>query len=34
MAPYQTNKEKLSGTNYAEVRNQALFIFNKIKKKD
>ena len=29
---YQTNKQKLSGTNYMEARKQALAVFNKIKK--
>ncbi len=33
MIPYQTNKEKLHGTRYAELINQALFIFNQIKKR-
>ena len=33
MIPYQTNKEKLPGTNYAEVRKQAVFLFNQIKKR-
>ena len=30
---YKTKINKLSGTRYAEVRNQALTIFNKIKKR-
>jgi len=30
---YQSNKNKLLGTRYVGVRNQALFIFNKIKKR-
>ena len=33
MIPYQTKIKKLPGTSYAEVRKQALAIFNEIKKK-
>ena len=33
MIPYQSDKIKLAGTNYFEIRKQALFIFNQIKKK-
>lgn len=33
MIPYQTNKDKLKGNNYSQVRNQALIIFNQIKKR-
>ena len=29
---YQTKIKKLSGTSYSEVRKEALFLFNKIKK--
>lgn len=29
---YQTNKQKLSGTNYTETRKQALIVFNEIKR--
>ncbi len=30
---YQSGKNKLSGTRYAEIRNQALSIFSRIKKR-
>ena len=33
MIPYQTNKNKLSGARYTEVRNQALPLFNQIKRR-
>ena len=33
MSPYQTKIKKLSGTSYSEVRNEALVLFNKIKKR-
>ena len=33
MIPYQTNKNKLPGTRYGEVRKQALSIFGQIKKR-
>ncbi len=33
MIPYQTNKNKLKGTNYSQVRKQSLIIFNQIKKR-
>ncbi len=33
MIPYQTSKDKLKGTNYSQVRKQALTIFNQIKKR-
>ena len=33
MIPYQTKIQKLSGTSYAEVRKEALVLFNKIKAK-
>ncbi|MBU1136940.1 hypothetical protein KKD72_01040 [Patescibacteria group bacterium] len=33
MIPYQTNKNKLPGTNYSEVRKQAIFVFNQVKKR-
>ena len=33
MIPYQTKIAKLSGTNYAEVRQEAVILFNKIKAK-
>ena len=33
MISYQTNKKKLPGTNYAEVRKNAVIVFNQIKKR-
>jgi hypothetical protein len=33
MIPYQAKIKKLPGSNYAEVRKQALILFNQIKKK-
>ncbi len=33
MIPYQTNKKKIPGTSYKEVRKNALVIFNRIKKR-
>ncbi len=33
MIPYRTDKNKLTGTSYIEIRKQALFIFNQIKKR-
>ena len=33
MIPYQTKTQKLSGTSYAEVKKEALVLFNKIKAK-
>ena len=33
MNPYQTNVKKLPGTNYSEVRKQAIIVFKKIKGK-
>jgi len=32
MIPLQTNKEKLSGIRYIELKEQTLFLFNQIKK--
>ncbi len=33
MIPYQTKSNKLSGNSYGEIRNNAFFVFNRIKKK-
>ncbi|MHA1410799.1 MAG: hypothetical protein ACTSQY_10920 [Candidatus Odinarchaeia archaeon] len=33
MIPYPTKVKKLSGSNYAEVRGSAMFLFNQIKRK-
>lgn len=33
MIPYSTKIKKLPGTNYAEVRENAMFLFNQIKRK-
>ena len=33
MIPYSTKIKKLPGTNYTEVRKEALFLFNEIKRK-
>ena len=33
MIPYQTKTKKLPGTNYSEVKKEALILFNQIKKK-
>ena len=33
MIPYQTNKGKLPGTNYARIRKPAIILFNQIKKR-
>lgn len=33
MIAYQTKANKLSGSNYAEIKKRAMFVFNQIKKK-
>jgi len=33
MIPYQTKAKRLPGTSYAEVRTNAIFLFNQIKKR-
>ena len=33
MIPYQTNKKKLLGNRYSELRNRALTLFNQVKRR-
>lgn len=33
MIAYQTKIKKLAGSNYGEIKRQAMFVFNQIKKK-